>query len=303
MATRRLRVLIAGLVVMGAFVGLAVVADRDAASAEAPRECRLEQIERPPYPSKPRQPLALNAESAAGINIPFGRTRSMPSEIFYLTPEDGFLQDRSIPLNLRKRPLRRQEVPGTIMPGDYEAVALITGAAEVTLRLCVPSSTAVDVDPGTYTGGVVIADRRVETTPVAVTVSLQYRSFWWFTILFGVVVLVFGAGSVWAAGRRAKNGNVFEGDWHRDLWRWFLANLIAVALGAIAATSAWVASYWRNPSWGAKAPEDWFTLLGTMFAAFTAAVTAASRAGGTDGNASERTETGARDPGGGSHRS
>lgn len=264
---------------------------RHADPSDSSHECRLKKVERPPYPSRPQNRLTLNPESAAGINIPFGRTRSMPSEIFYLSPEDGFLQDRDIPLNLRKRPLRRQEVAGTIMPGEYEAVALVRGAAEVALRLCVPSSTAVDVDPGTYTGGVVIADRRVETTNVAVTVSLQYRSFWWFTILFGIAVLVFGAGSVWAAGRRAKNGSVFADGWRRDLWRWLHANLIALGLGGIAATSAWIASYWRNPSWGAKAPEDWFTLLGTMFAAFTAAVTAASRSGDTHDNVQEKPDT------------
>lgn len=278
---------------IGVVVAVAIIAERQRASADSGRECLLQKVERSRFPKKPPKPLALNPESTAGINIAFGRTRVTPSEIFYLSPEDGFLTDRDIPLNLRKRPLRRQEVTGAIMPGDYEAVALITGAAEVTLRLCVPASTAIDVDPGTYTGGVVIADRRVETTNVAVTVSLQYRSFEWFTIIFGVMVLLLGAGSVWAAGRRAKSGDVFEDDWHRDFGRWFVANLIAVALGAIAATSAWVASYWRNPSWGAKAPEDWFTLLGAMFAAFTAAVTAASRAGGTQENVVQVAQTGA----------
>lgn len=283
MADGPLRVLVGGLVVAGSLVaGLAVVADREGASSETSRECGLEQVERPPYPSKPPKRLTLKPESAAGISIPFGRTRSMASEIFYLTPQDGAVKDRSIPLKLKKRPLRRQEVYGAILPGEYDAVALVTGASEVALRICVPASVAQDVDPGTYTGGIVIADRRVEKTTVAVTVTLQYRSYPWIVILFGLIVLVSGAGSVWAAGRRAKEGDVFANDWRKDLWSWTKRNLIAIALGVIAATSAFIASYWRNASWGARAPEDWFTLLGAMFAAFTAAVTAGSRAGGSD---------------------
>jgi hypothetical protein len=38
-------------------------------------------------------------------------------------------------------------------------------------------------------------------------------------------------------------------------------------------------SYWRDPAWGAKAPEDWLTLLEAMFSTFTAALAAALRAG------------------------
>lgn len=270
-------VLALAVLVLG--TGLVAFSRSDPTSDDPRRECRLRTAERPPYPNKVKKPLTLNPESAAGVNIPFGRTRVQASEMFFLNPEEGFLVDRDIPLNLRKRPLRRQEIAGAIMPGEYEVVALVTGATEVTLRACVPASVAQNVHPGTYTGGVVIADRRVETTTVTLTVSLQYRRWLWFTILFGIIVLCAGAGSVWAASRRARTKAVFGSGWHNDLWTWIGANLIGLAVGGIAATSAWVVSYWRNPSWGAKAPEDWFTLLGAMFAAFTAALSATSRAG------------------------
>ena len=293
MADRPLRALVA-LLAAGALAALGLIAVRQATSSTPGHECALSVVERPPYPARVEEPLTLKAESASGVDIPFGRTRSMTSEMFFLTPQNGLLKDREIPLNVRKRPLRRQELYGTIAPRQYEAVALVTGAAEVTLRVCVPSSVAMDVHPGTYTGGIVIADRRVEKTTVALSVSLQYPSFWWFTILFAGVVLVFGSASAWAAGRRARAGDVFAAGWRKDLWGWTKGNLIAIALGIIAGTSAWLVSYWRNPSWGAKAPEDWFTLLGAMFAAFTAALTAASRAGESPTKVDQRAEARAK---------
>jgi hypothetical protein len=58
-------------------------------------------------------------------------------------------------------------------------------------------------------------------------------------------------------------------------------NIIPIIAGGAAALSAFLVSYWRNPSWGAKAPEDWLTLFGAMFSAYTATVVTTSRSGAT----------------------
>jgi hypothetical protein len=249
------------------------------ASSEGPTTSACElTAERGPLPAgKPVGPL--KPESPAGMMIPFGRSRALHSEIFYLNLERGVIPDPKIDLNLRKRPLRRQEIYGTIFPEQYEAVARIKGGREVTVRVCIPDDVAHEIHPGTYSGGVVIADRRVEKTTVSITATFQYPEYCWVLVVFALVVLSAGSGFVWAASRRAAEKDVFAPGWFADGGRWARSNVIAIILGSIAATSAFIVSYWRNPAWGAKAPEDWLTLLGAMFSAFTAALAAASRAG------------------------
>jgi hypothetical protein len=95
--------------------------------------------------------------------------------------------------------------------------------------------------------------------------------------LFGIIVFLAGSFSVWASGRRPDNKPIWK--WEgalADLPRWLLYNYVGVVAGAIAAISVFLATYWHNPAWGAKAPDDWFALLGSTFTAFTATLAAAS---------------------------
>jgi hypothetical protein len=242
-----------------------------------------------PSPSPSAEPRrvekrgVLKPESPEGMIIPFGRSRDVHPEIFYMTLEEGVIAQRKIDeLKIKKRPLRRQEVYATIFPEQYEATARITGPREATVRVCIPAEVARGVHPGTYSGGVVIADPRVEKTTVSITASLQFRRYQPIAVLFGLGVLIAGTISVWAAGRRAANKGVFASGALDDFGAWGRSNFVPITAGVVAALSAFIVSYWRNPSWGAKAPEDWLTLFGAMFSALTAAVVTTSQAGGSE---------------------
>lgn len=266
-----------GLVALAAYLSFDL--SRPATTSYGP--CDLEEpIAVQPAPAE--DPGVLKLEDPAGMIIPFGRSRDVHPEIFYLTMEEGSISQRSDfeHLNVKKRPLRRQEVYATIFPEEYEAVARITGPREATVRVCIPAQVVGSVHPGTYSGGIVIADPRVQRTTVSITVSLQYRRYQPIVVLFGFGVLVFGMGSVWAAGRRAAAREVLSTTALGDFLGWAKANVVPLIAGGAAALSAFTVSYWRNPAWGAKAPEDWLTLFGAMFSAFTAAVVTTSRAGG-----------------------
>jgi hypothetical protein len=254
-------------------------------NSESYAACDLSQIESI-TPERPDVPGVLKPEDPAGITMEFGRSRAVLPEIFYLTMEQGgTIPERTKfdkQLKLKKRPLRRQEIDGVILPSEYEAAAFITGPREATVRLCLPATKAATVHPGTYLGGVVIADPRVERTTVSVSVSLQYRRYPPIAVLFGLGILIAGTVSVWAAGGRAQKRDPMIGrSALKDLAHWAGRNVIPIVAGGAAALSAFLVSYWRNPSWGAKAPEDWLTLFGAMFSAFTATVVTTSRSGGT----------------------
>lgn len=228
-------------------------------------------------------------EDAAGITMNFWRSRVQQSKPFYLDAAKkplphgqkiASLSEGTV-FDISKRPLDRQGLDGSIAPEEYVAIAKVTAPKEVTVTVCANPG-ARHLDAGTYVGSLRIRDPRIEDVTVPVTVTLQYPSYKWIAALFGVVVFIAGSFFVWASGKKADDKPVWA--WNpghadpglADLPRWLLHNYVGVVAGTIAAISVFLATYWRNPAWGAKAPEEWFALFGATFTAFTATLTATS---------------------------
>jgi hypothetical protein len=157
----------------------------------------------------------------------------------------------------------------------------VTERKELGLTICV-DPTRSDADPGTYVGSIRISSRFIQPVTVPVTGTLQQPGYRWIAPLFGVLTLLAGSFTVWDAGKKAQQGASstpgVESVWKdlRQLPAWMLDNYVGVVAGAIDAISVFVAKYWRNPAWGARAPEDWLALLGSVFTAYTASLTAAT---------------------------
>lgn len=128
------------------------------------------------------------------------------------------------------------------------------------------------VHPGTYRGTLMLEHPDIRPVVVPVEVSLQFSTWWILAVFVGGTVVLAGPAYVWATRRKsaAEGGHVLVSlAGLRELLSWVTANFIAFAIACIAATSAWLANYWYDPSWGAEAPKDWFTLIGATFTAFT----------------------------------
>lgn len=229
-------------------------------------------------------PVPLSPEQAGGVVIDFWKNRSPQAELVYLDAAKKKLQAgekiASLPpdmvFDVSKRPLYRQGVDGNIAPEQYVAVAQVTAPKEVTLTVCA-NPEARNLDAGTYAGSVRIRDPRIEDVTVPVTVTVQYPFFRPIIFLFGVVVFLSGSFFVWASGRKTTGKPIWQWtDALEDLPAWLLDNYVGVVTGVITAGSVFLANYWHNPVWGAKAPDEWFTLLGGMFTAYTAAFTTTS---------------------------
>jgi len=275
------RAVVVSLIVLGAVLALVVLPtwglfllDQNQARAGAVKPCSQAP---PPTPGEaPTKPPALVPEDAAGLAIDFGKDRGPRTAQFLLKTSAGEELPTTHPvLYLKQRRLGRDGVSGEISADDYIAYAQVTGVKEVTVTVCLDSS-AFPLDPGTYAGSVRIEDARVQDVSVPVTITLQYGHFRWMVYVFGLITLVVGSGFVWASAQRNTGTEIIRADTPKDFGEWLGHNVLGVAIGAVAAVSAFIAVYWRNPSWGAKAPEDWFGLLGAIFAAFTAGLTGGS---------------------------
>lgn len=235
-------------------------------------------------------PVPLILEQAEGVILNLGRDRRVQSRAVFLQVAkqalpQGARRFASLPrgasLSVSRRALEREELDGNIGSDRYVAVAEVTDRKELGLTICV-DPTRSDADPGTYVGSVRISSRFIQPVTVPVTVTLQQPGYRWIVPLFGVITLLAGSFTVWAAGKKAQQGASstpgVESVWKdlRQLPAWMLDNYVGVVAGAIAAISVFVAKYWRNPAWGARAPEDWLALLGSVFTAYTASLTAAT---------------------------
>lgn len=214
---------------------------------------------------------ALVAEDPEGVVMRFGKDRGPLSRKFFVALPDrskATLPGEGSPLNVRQRPLEREEADHVIGDDDYVVEATFTGAREVTVAVCVDPA----VHPGTYKGQLTLEHPDIRAVVVPVEVSLQFSSWWILALLVGGTVLFAGPAYVWATRRKsaAEGGHVLLSlAGLRELASWVLANFIAFGIACIAATSAFLANYWYDPSWGAEAPKDWFTLIGATFTAFT----------------------------------
>ncbi|HEX2296864.1 MAG TPA: hypothetical protein VHN37_16345 [Actinomycetota bacterium] len=214
---------------------------------------------------------ALVPEEPDGIVMRFGKDRGPLHRKFFVALPDrskATLPAVGSPLRVRLRPLVREEADNVIDDDEYVASATFTGEREVTVAVCIDPH----VDPGTYKGTVTLEHPQIRPVAIPVEVSLQYPE--WAIVAIAVAVVVVGAAPayVWATRRRsaAEGGHVLASvAGLRELASWVLANFVAFGIASIAATSAWLANYWYDPSWGAEMPKDWFTLIGATFTAFT----------------------------------
>ncbi len=210
--------------------------------------------------------------------MPFGRSRAPKiRKFFFSVAKDsrGSLPALNASLIVRKRPLVREEADGVIDVRHYVANMRVTSSRQVTLTVCVDPA-ANDLDPGTYRGLVVSDDPRIENVSVPLTVTLQYPRWRWVALYLGLAVIITGSFFVWASSRtRRDDGSADQslpgrlGEWVA----WLPANIVGIAVGAVAAASVFTAVYLNDPGWGAVAPTDWFTLIAAMFTAFTAGLT------------------------------
>jgi hypothetical protein len=240
----------------------------------------------PPLP-KGIVPVPLILEQAEGVTVNLWRDRAIRNKTAFLQASKAqptksntefAALTKTTTFHVAKRPLERRELDGNIGPVQYVAVAQVTGQKEVSLTVCIDPS-GFDADPGTYVGSVRISGRPIQPLTVPVTVTLQYPSYRWIVPLIGGLTLIAGSFTVWAAGKKAQQ----SGKPPRSVWKdidqlsgWIADNYVGVVGGSITAISVFLAKYWRNPAWGANAPEDWFALLGSMFTAYTATLTAAT---------------------------
>lgn len=237
-------------------------------------------------PAPPTAPVPLILEKPEGVVIDFGKDRGAHLRTVYLQvakktrPKGGVQFAKLIPesdVGVSERPLERQELEGHIGPKEYVATATVTDRKEVSLTICVDTS-ELQLDPGTYEGSVRLSGGDIQAVTVPVSVTLQYAGYRWIVPLLGVVTFLAGSFVVWASHKRASNTPEQTSIWRsiNQLPGWIMGNYVGVAGGMIAMTSVFIARYWRTPAWGARAPEDWFALLGAMFTAFTTTLTAAT---------------------------
>lgn len=272
------------LLVLGAAIAVAWVAiasapgaaqgsdDEECPTAETVVDTDFERAERTLGPDgKERIAAALVPEDPDGIVMRFGKSRGpLQREFFVALPDrsKATLPPVESPLRVRKRPLVREEADNVIDDDDYVASANFTGDREVTVAVCVDPL----VHPGTYVGTLTLEHPDIRPVVVPIEVSLQFSNWY---VVAGVVALIVVTAAplyVWATRRKTtgEEGNVLLS---KRAWRvfrsWLVANFIAFGIASIAATSAWLANYWYDPSWGAEMPRDWFTLIGATFTAFT----------------------------------
>jgi hypothetical protein len=288
-------VLLAGSV---AVVAHAVIGSASAATGREDRPCpEIEPVHEEdfahvtPSPSPAPSPgrvldAVLTPEAPEGIVMQFGKDRGPLHRKFFLALPDrskATLPPVGSPLRVRQRPLVREEIDNVIDDTEYVASALFTGPREVTVAICVDPQ----VDPGTYKGILTLEHPQIRPVIVPVEVSLQFSHWVILSVFAAVTVLGTAPAYVWASRRKAaaEGGHVLI-SWAgiRELGAWILANFVAFAIACIAATSAFLANYWYDPSWGAEAPKDWFTLIGAVFTAFTTGMltgTAGPRGGQT----------------------
>jgi hypothetical protein len=193
------------------------------------------------------------SSSAKDVPIQFTLASSLPS------PDD--------PLDVLEGDFTRDD-SATIPPAQVQTYQLL-GRTEHRLFVCIDPD---GVPPGSYTGSVTIDDPRLATSPVPVTVTIQYQGI--FLVLLGTA-LVFVAALFfkWATVRRGDDRPVFYRRALGDFWRWLLDMIVGVLAAVVAAAGIFNAQYLENPSWGTRGWEFW-ALAGAIFSAVVAAVSA-----------------------------
>jgi hypothetical protein len=135
--------------------------------------------------------------------------------------------------------------------------------------------------PGSYTGDVAIIDRRVGVTRVPVAATLQYDRWMLLAGTVFIPAVLVASLVIWWKGRVAGGADSY--------WAWWtkLGNLAALAVGVVAARTAWDKSYLAVPGFGSDLwgvnplgwpflSSDWLGLITVMITSLVGAATAAT---------------------------
>ncbi len=207
----------------------------------------------------------------------------------------------TVPVRVLKEVLRRKEKNAQILPDAYTAVATQIGPRSVELRICVDRNHP-HLDPGNYIGSVSFDnDPRIAALSVPITIRVQYQHVWWMILLAVPMVLIGGTVFVYASGRGGGSSDLLNQEaldgFFLNLWIWSKEHVVRIGAAIAAAILAFAAGVLANASWGWDAPKQWFTALGAVFAAYTAALSAATATIPAKQRAGDATSGGATDPG------
>jgi hypothetical protein len=231
----------------------------DCDPSAAPSASHVENV---PIPSP-----APSATFKAGqvTSVAFGRSTSTKHLVLLLTLTSKVrgltsLQARPDPfLRSDDAPLNQQDI-------------FITSTVEGTNALvdvCFDRSGDELGGPGTYIGSVTLTDPHLAaqvTIPMTATMQYVHGGFLLWLVAAAIIP---GAWLLWISKTSPSDRPTFFVGWAWFDWMLEPAGLIAVVTGSVAAFSVYVATYLKNPTWGASAYQS-IALYGAMFSAFIA---------------------------------
>lgn len=205
------------------------------------------------------------------------RTRSMEYDV---TDPSGALAGARC-LHVEVGEFLNDSKDAQLTPGRLTAVVALGPPGRATLSVTADRSEGDLGRPGSYTGLVEVIDPRVARTDVALRVTMSYPN-WQLPLAVLIAMMAPGAIYVWLVkGSFTSRASAPGATLHlkeADAY-WFSRNgLLAVGAGTAAAVGFFSATYLSSATWGANV-EQWVTLFGGSFTAFTAAATAVSAAG------------------------
>lgn len=207
---------------------------------------------------------SLKLRDGQSTTVAFGRSRIAKAALILLDSRTE-ITDPATPLHVTVDDFRRAD-DGRLYLKDVVAHAYADGST-VRLMVCFGRQNNHLGDPGTYAGSVTIDDARlVAPVTVPLTVTMQYVHGFILLWLF-LPVIVPGAWVLWVLNtRREHTANAFA---VRELLKWVrtVGGLVAVVTATVASVGVYVATFLRDPTWGASALEP-LSLFGAMFSAF-----------------------------------
>jgi hypothetical protein len=198
-------------------------------------------------------------------SVAFGQSTGAKHLILLLTLDQA-LRSPTQPVQVRVDTFRRGD-DGRLDPKFILITSSVDGES-VLLDVCFDRVGDHLGNPGTYLGSVTVVDPRLAgqvTIPITVTMQYvhEFRLLW--LLVWGIIP---GSWLLWMSKGRESEEPFFLS------WRWFdwmltPSGIIAVTTGSVAAFSVFVATYLKNPTWGAS-PTQSIALYGSMFSGFVA---------------------------------
>ena len=175
----------------------------------------------------------------------------------------------STDLTLDVSQFTRQTGGATLRVDAVRAKAVRVGD-RVRLTLCVNHGTSSLGDPGSYAGSISIIDPRIARVdlPLEVTIAWPY---WPGALLLCLLAILAGTFVAWVVRAKPSEDSHFKLSDFLD-WVARLIGVVTVAVGTVAALTAYAATYLGNPVWGSSS-TDVITLLGACFTAFVGTTT------------------------------